>query len=365
MRHTPTAIDVTGVGLICSVGHDALTACAAIRAGISRPSELAGSSAYDLAGAVKTPVVGHSVAKITDGFVGTARWLQLATRAFDDLVKQAGLPPPQDRAFWSTTALQIFVPDVRHERFAHDPRTQLQSIRATFQDPLVRRLPSTLRADAIFLQPADRIGIALLAESWRKLLDQHRVARMVVLAVDSYACPYTIDWLGFVGRLKGDLNPVGLMPGEAGAALLLEPSGKRAKGERPAWARITAVATGLDTSLDDPDAPARGRVLADVLRALALPGTGDLHLDLNGEVWRAREYGNAMVHLAPNGLGDVRLHHWAAEIGDTGAVAPVVGTVLASRSLQRGYARGNQAVVAWSAESGEIGGLALGRPEGG
>jgi 3-oxoacyl-[acyl-carrier-protein] synthase I len=363
MRNTPVAIDITAIGLVSSVGHDALTACAAIRAGVSRPASITGTRAYDLAAAKAAEVVGHPIEPITNGFVGTARWLQMAARAFEDLVQQGRLPPPQDRAFWSTTALQLLVGDLQDERFAFDARSQANRIHESFTAPLLRRLPASFRPDRVLLQPVERVGLALVVEGYRTMLEKLGVERVVVLAVDSYACPYSLGWLGEVGRLKGDLNPTGLMPGEAAAALLLEPARVRPRDQRPAWARIHAVVTAQDSHIDDPDAAPRGRVLGQVLRALLTDDTADLHLDLNGEVWRAREYGNALVELAPRGLGPARLHHCAAEIGDTASAAFVVQAVLATRSLQRGYARGRRVAVACSVESGEIGGLSIGRAE--
>ncbi len=365
MRQTPLAIDITGIGMVTAVGHDAMTACAAIRAGLSRPAELAGSSSYDLAAAKKVPLTGHPVEPITNGFTGVARWLQLLPRAFHDLVRHAELPPARDRGFWSSTAVQLLLPDLEEVRFAHDERSRPATIHQHLLAPLLRQLPNTLAPERVLVQTVDRIGLALVLEGYAAMLGSLAAERVIVLAVDSYTCPFALDWLGSVGRLKSDLNPVGLMPGEAAAALLLEPSRRGSRRERPPWAQLIQVTTGQDGHIDDPDAAPRGRVLADVMRPLLSDDTGDVHHDLNGEVWRAREYGNALVELAPRGLGPAKLHHHASEIGDTGSVAFVVATALAARSLQRGYARRRDVAAFASCETGEIGGVLLRRHEGG
>jgi 3-oxoacyl-[acyl-carrier-protein] synthase I len=361
MRLTPTTVDVTALGILSSVGEDAITVCAAIRAGISRPAEIDGSTALDLASASPIALTGHPIVPITNGYTGTARWLQMVPRAFDDLVRNGGLPRADDRPFWSTTAVMILLPDLEDERFAHDERSRPEAIATTFLQPLMRRLPQALPAGNVLLQPVDRIGLALVLEGFSKICDEMKVDRVVVLAVDSLVCPFALDWLGEAGRLKSDLNPVGLMPGEAAAALLLEPARRGLHDQRRPLARIAAVASGQDAHVEGEGAARRGRVLADVLRPLLAEGPGDLYLDLNGESWRASEYGHALHALAP--MKAPRLHHPAAEIGDIGAAAFAVNAILAARSLQRGYARGAKVAVATSTETGEVGGILLRRPE--
>ncbi len=116
---------------------------------------------------------------------------------------------------------------------------------------------------------------------------------------------FALNWLGETGRLKGDLNPIGLAAGEAAAAVLLEPS-QRAD-QRTTIAHIIGVATGKDAPIGEGDvAPLRGRVLAEVLQPLLTNETADLYLDLNGEAWRAQEYGHALVGLVPSGLQKVK-----------------------------------------------------------
>ncbi len=361
MKLTPTAVDVTAVGLLSSVGHDAHTACAAIRAGISRPGAIDGSTTLDLASAAAIPLTGHPIVPITNGYTGTARWLQMAPRAFDDLVRNGRLPRSDDEAFWSATAVMVLLPDLEHVRFDHDERSDPDATEATFLQPLMRRLPSALPAGNVLLQPVERIGLALVVEGFSRICEEMKVARVFVLAVDSYACPFALDWLGESGRLKGDVHPTGLVPGEAAAALLLEPNRRGLHDGRPPLARITAVASGQDADLADETTAPRGRVLADVLRPLLGDETGDIYLDLNGETWRASEWGHALHALAP--LDVPKLHHPASEIGDTGAAAFAVNAILAARSLQRGYARGTQVAVAASTDTGEIGGILLRRPE--
>lgn len=69
-----------------SVGAVEDAACAAIRAGISRPAPLDEAEVLGLDSATTVPLTGHPITPLTDGFVDVARWVQMAVRAFADLV---------------------------------------------------------------------------------------------------------------------------------------------------------------------------------------------------------------------------------------------------------------------------------------
>lgn len=352
------SLAVTAAGLLTSVGHDARTACAAIRAGIRRPAPIAEARVLDLGSATAVPLTGHPVTPFTDGFVGTARWLQLAPRALANLAAVGSLPPPGDAAFWRRCALVVALPDLESDRFLFDERAYPSVIAQTFLEPLVRQLPPALPPAHVLLRPHDRMTLPRVIQQSSELMASMGVDRIVVLAVDSLVDAFALHWLGEAGRLKSDLNPVGLMPGECGAALLLEADRRGVHDERPAWAVVTTAATGSDAAFDDPEAPPRGRALAQVLAPAIQGGVVDVFSDLNGEAWRAREYGTALVHLGAAALEE---HHAAGEVGDVGAASPVLHTVLAARSLQRGYARGDRVAVSISSDDGGVGALGLRR----
>lgn len=360
MTATAVAVNlaITAAGLLTSVGYDARTACAAIWAGIRRPAPITEVKVLDLASATAVPLTGHPVSPLTDGFVGTARWLQLAPRALANLVTVGSLPPPNDVAFWRRCALLVAVPELESDRFLFDERTSPAKIAETFMAPLRRHLPAALPPEHVILQPHDRMTLPRALQQSAELMRRMGVDRLVVLAVDSLVDPFALHWLGEAGRLKSDLNPVGLMPGECGAALLLEAERRGVHDERTAWAVVTTAATASDAAFDDRDAPPRGRALAQALAPALEGGVVDVFSDLNGEAWRAREYGTALVHLGGVALEE---HHAAAEVGDVGAASSVLNTVLAARSLQRGYARADRVAVSISSDDGRVGALGLRR----
>src|SRR5690606_25524750 len=111
MPSLPSPLQVTACGLVSSLGLDAVTACAAARAGISR----AGPSTFPLRslepGETALATV-HAAPFIPEGFVGTARHLRLLEAGWKDLARSFAARPPR------ATGLYLALPDPRrHERW--------------------------------------------------------------------------------------------------------------------------------------------------------------------------------------------------------------------------------------------------------
>jgi hypothetical protein len=109
-----------------------------------------------------------------------------------------------------------------------------------------------------------------------------------------------------------------------------------------------------------------GREMGEVmLRALresgAVPSeSGVLYPDLNGEVFRAADLGNALVRVARH----YTLHTWAQSIlatsfGDTGACAGLMAVCMADRAMRRGYARGSHTLIVAASDEGNYGAISL------
>ncbi|PTL80674.1 hypothetical protein [Vitiosangium sp. GDMCC 1.1324] len=185
----------------------------------------------------------------------------------------------------------------------------------------------------------------------------------MVLAVDSYLDPFTLEWLEQRRRLKTGERPVGLMPGEAGAALLVESRTSALRRGARVQASIRAIATGQESRHLFQDKPNTGEALAAVAAACldaGAPGApfgGDIVLDLNGEEWRAREWGHARVRLAQHLEESSRWVLPSVSVGDVGAASGAVGLCVAVRSLVRRYSRGRQVLALSSSEWGDVGAI--------
>jgi 3-oxoacyl-[acyl-carrier-protein] synthase-1 len=240
----------------------------------------------------------------------------------------------------------------------------------TYQERLGALLRLPWRPDALHEFCLGQAGIAhavLLAEQW---LNEERYERVVILATDSYLDGSSLEWLLAHRRLKTPERPVGLMPGEAGACLLLESQVNARQRKAPLLAIIESTAIGHAPK--DPRSPNPGRavgedlarVTAQCISSTSLESrfTGDILIDLNGEDWRAREWGHAQVRLSNMLSERTRPVIPCTSIGDVGAASGAVGACVAVRSFARKYSLSRHTLVLSSSENGDVGAMCLRAP---
>lgn len=354
---------LTGVGLVTSVGRGR-TALAAVRAGLSRPSALA-FAALDEEGLDEQPVTGHPVTGLTEGFSPLARWLQLGRTACVDLFESVDLPSPSDRTFWSTTGLVGALPQTNSPRFENEDG-QPDAARQAFLGPLQRSLGLGLPDQGIGCICHGHTSAAEAFQAAGAAIASGRAKRVLLLAVDSYLDDFTLQWLASEHRLKTSEEPTGLSPGEAAACFLLEPLQEARRRRAPVLAVVTTVVVASAGST------ARtvqgGRALAGCIRAALSAGStarfdGLLVSDLNGESWRAEQWGMSLTNLSDL-LGPIRLHLPATSLGDTGASSGLVGIALAAHVLARITDSPGRAIVLSSSDDGTVActGVERGRP---
>src|SRR5688572_18046106 len=146
-------IAITALGAVTSVGMDAVTTCASIRAGISRPAPLDGVFVLNLQDYKEVPITGHPAGAIARGFSSIGRWLQLAPMALADLCSSQALPKPTtDPAFWDRTRCLVAVPFL-DERFKPDPNYTTDRIRGAFLKPLADRVRKFFGVSGMYVHP--------------------------------------------------------------------------------------------------------------------------------------------------------------------------------------------------------------------
>lgn len=349
---------VGALGAVTSVGLGARASAAAIRAGVTRPAPIE-VDVLDMDTQTPVPAVGHPVDGYADGFQLLGRWLRLAGGAVDDLLASGA--PGRDDAVWARTALVAVCPVPSDDVFFPEELSSVELVRVGFLERLRETLPPVARAELVCL---DHAGVASAIELAERLVAERACDAILLVAVDSLLDPLVLNALVAEGRLKLPDHPTGLEPGEAAAALWLEP---RVAAERRGVApllRIAATATATDHGEAIEGRPRDGRALAACVRtARARAGAAgaspvDVYLDLNGETWRAQEWGHALVQMQRE-LGPHRLQLPATSLGDTGAASGAVAIVLAAHLAARRAAAGPLALVVSSAPGGAIGCVAL------
>lgn len=375
-------LTVSAIGIVSSVGWDAHTTCASIRAGLSRPQPLSGTLVMDPSEGKSEPAVGHPILELTDGFSASARWLCMGAEALGDLQRRAAADAGLDA--WDEAALVVVTPDLEGERFMFDEHCHPEWVQRTLPRGLLERVHPAAGDVPAALIPAGRAAPFVLLEQAEALMRQTGARRLVFLVVDSWLDGHSFTWLREQGRLQSPEQSNGFAPGEAAVALLLEPADAvRRRGTRP-MATVVGYGVGEEPSEaapEDLDEESEAEVVFNMLAtgtALtnamwssleAAEGAGALkrgpssglalYADLNGEAWRARDLGIALHRVASRWRLEDNAHLPAASVGDVGAAAGALGLALAARALQQSHHGGASALVVCRDEAGASGACVL------
>jgi hypothetical protein len=375
VSHAENEIVVTGLGMASSLG-GVVQACAAARAGIVRPRGL-GLDALDIDEMAPAPVMGHPAPHLTDGFRGVARWMRLGAAALDDLGFYAQRLPEPEKSGCLWVLPSRYLHDVAHslpeERTAATGSTAPPPFLAESDGPRLwdmlsrftrLELPTSPRA----LLWGDHHGFVVALQRAAQWLREQTVEACLVGAIDSLVEPETAGLLAELRLLKSAESPVGMMPGEAAAFCVLE---RRATALRRG-ARIEAIleppAITQERIHRFSALPSTGEALAEVMQRVATPAAdepvGQVLHNLNGDAWRAMEWGSALCRLPPESpLRNGSPWLPAASFGDTGATSGALALCMGTRAFTRRYARTRRILVALSSYSGEKGAFVLRSPE--
>ena len=372
----PNAPLVTSLGLASNLGAGVVGAAAAQRAGLSRRSELPEFTVYEAGDEMEGPVIGAPIAGVTDGFMQPGLWLRLATRCLDDLIAYGALPSARDGAFWRRAGVLWVLPDIEVQRFLWAVDDMPAFLHGICAEPLLGLTELAIAPAAVELLPGGAAAAVAAAERVADLFARTSLERVIVIATDSWLDPLSLRSLAADHRLKSGEQPVGLCPGEASAALLLErpsaASARAARGEARVVAAVASPPTAPPEADDDPHA-VRLRSVEDMARRLAFavrqtlavaqvsePFAGTILLDVNGEEWRARVWGSAQSRLIDVVDFDRSTPVIPAiSFGDTGAASGVLGLCLATRAYARGYAAAPRTLLCSISEGGAVGAVLL------
>lgn len=316
-----TPLAVTACAAITAAGSTAEQTACSVRARLPRSHDHHAVRANPPEGEDAEPIVVSSVRSLDPALPGHARVVELLSATLLDLASAA------------------------------EPRAAALLVALPSQDEVVATWP----LEALVSDVRDRTGLGfkvtrqsrtghtgvleLLAEA-SALLDSGEVDACVVAGVDSFIDDGRLGALDAAERAHTRLNSDGFCPGEGAAALLVEtPRRMRARGAT-ALATIAALGTGKEpNALFGSDRQSTGAGLTDAIRA-AIGWTAPAWVldDLNGERYRAFEWG-----LVQARLGEVlervgRVEHAALSTGDVGAATGGVLLATAITAIQRGWA---------------------------
>jgi 3-oxoacyl-[acyl-carrier-protein] synthase I len=181
----------------------------------------------------------------------------------------------------------------------------------------------------------------------------------LVGGIDSYLHPETLEWLEANGQLHGGDNAYGFIPGEAAGFCLLSSSAAVERARSHPLARVRVVATAREPNLIKTDSICLGRGLTDVFRkvlaGLSSPEdqVGHTICDMNGEPYRADEYGFTVARVSPRFVDASDFVAPADCWGDVGAASGPLFVNLVVAAGLRGCGRAQHNLLWTSSETGE------------
>ena len=347
MTNSPRLV-ITGLGMMSAVGMSAVGSCAALRAGIKRFHQLetfAARAPHEEG--EPEPVVGAPVL----GERGPDWALHLLVPAIQDLVQSARL----SRQALAQARLCIYLPDPRLSPF-------YEALYSTLLKQLAERTGTPL-APSSTVGPGCHTGMLQALQSALEGLGARRWETCIVAGVDSLLLSERLALLDRDRRLKSRRNQDGFIPGECATAMLLERREDALRRGVSPLAGLEAAATALESRPIGSGRPSTGGALSEVIQRVCPggvpPGGGWAVCDLNGESYRAREWGLVRARLTPKLHGLQRVWHPADCIGDVGASTGGVLVAAAVRAFVRGYAPAGRAVIWAGSEDGHRTALTL------
>jgi 3-oxoacyl-[acyl-carrier-protein] synthase-1 len=223
---------------------------------------------------------------------------------------------------------------------------------------LADHLQTELRVNSIeFISTGHSAGLMALQTGWQRVL-QGAADICLVGGVDSYLESETLRWLQESDQVHGGDNAYGFIPGEGAGFCLLCSVDAAERLRLQILGRVGAVATSRETRLIKTDSICLGKGLTQAFKSAieALPSQNPrierTICDLNGEPYRADEYGFAVSRLSNHFVDATDIIAPADCWGDVGAASGPLFVNLVAASFQRGYPKTNN--LLWtSSETGE------------
>jgi 3-oxoacyl-[acyl-carrier-protein] synthase-1 len=329
------------------LGNHAVQSAASIRAGLNRFSEW---KHFQLGGSEAEPGL---MASFVPELASDRTW----TEKTMDLLGQ-----PIHDALWSARLFDLSDPKMGRlgmylaTPYLDRPGTTAEEWEELLED-LKEAVLTPVPVERMELAQVEHTGGLLALSKAAEDLSQGLVDVALVAGVDSLLHSEFLTHLAEAGRLKLASTPSGLIPAEAGAAVVIERAKDAHRRKAQSLARVGAVAIEQEPIPLGPDHSIEANGLSSaVTRALGDMPNEVRHVftDLTGERWRFLEWGivetRCLDHLQP----PWRLHHPADCLGDVGAPCALVAVGLYIQGLLRGYLKG-AALITTSSARGERG----------
>jgi len=329
---TAVPLAILRTGLVTSVGLTAPATCAAIRAGVTNPTE---THFIDSTG---TWVMAHQV-PLEQGHRGLTRLAKMAALALEECLA--------DTPLTDLVHLPVMLCVAERDRPGRAAGLDSQLL------PQIERELGARFSDKSLLVPHGRASVGAALVQARKLIEANVAPYVIILATDSLLSWPTLEAYDRSRRLLTSENSDGFMPGEGAGAVLVGPANKHA------GLVCTGIGLAVESAHIDSEQPLRGDGLAEAFK-LALREAGcEMHeldfriADLSGEQYYFKEAALAVARVMRVLKHGFDIWHPAECIGETGALAGAATIAVAEAACRKKYARGSNMLLHAAADSGQ------------
>jgi 3-oxoacyl-[acyl-carrier-protein] synthase-1 len=332
-------ICVVGLGASTSIGRNAWSSAAAVRAGIS--------------GFTQHPYLFDTAGEPMQ--VAQARWLDSDLRGVGRLEAlllpaiESALSVLQDRRPKLTLALGL--PSERPGLAA--------DLNARLRAAVLQRFGRVFASVALF--PQGHAAGLIAVDAACAGIRGGRFDACLVAGVDSYLEPETLEWLEAQDQLHGAgrlNNAWGFIPGEAAGAVLLVGRPAADQFQLEVLAAVRSTGRAIEANRIKTQTVCLGEGLTEAFRQ-ALAGlidseqVTDVFCDMNGEPYRADEFGFAALRTGKAFASASDFVAPADCWGDVAAASGPLFIALATIAGTKSYAKGHRAFAWASSEGGD------------
>ena len=329
MASASEKVFVAGLGVQTPIGHCYQSAGAAVRCGISAHGEH--PFMIDQYG---EPIIVAMDREMEDSNSALDRVTQLATGAITEALAPvsaaSGLNLPE------LDSLLAVGEHLQHEKFAGVGKQLFPS-------------HQNLRLSVV---DEGHAGAILGLQYACHQISQGAVDFFLVVGADSYLQPDVLESLDLEGRLHSVNYSWGFTPGEGAGAILLASQSAIREYSLDILAELVSVETTEEEVLLGSESVCIGQGLSNAFFGALNTSApiSDIYCDLNGETYRAEEYGFSICRTDQFFDDASRFTAPAEYWGDVGAASPVLGIALAIAAWKGEYADGDNALV-WSSSA--------------
>lgn len=326
-------VAITAVGMVTGVGLNASASCAAIRCAIDNFQE---TRFMDDGGEW---IMGCSV-PLEQPWRGKTKLIKMAAMAIRECLAQC--PTLKTEA----TPMMLCLPETeRPGRVLEDDNAFFHDL----QDELGMEFHAKSRVIAL-----GRVSIGVALQHARSLIHSGLARHVLLVGTDSLLVGTTLAAFMEHEYVLTSKNSDGFIPGEAGAAVVVEPVYRKPEPQLVCY----GVGFGVEAAHVDSEEPLRAEGLTTAIKAALQESGHEMHdldfriTDISGKQYYFKEATLALGRILRVRKAEFDIWHPADCVGETGAAIGFISLAVIKAACEKQYTKGHNILVHAGSEDG-------------